>query len=128
MRSPANGAQITGQVGVDSGQLVIIDPRYIESEWKGTGSILGVDYWGQAQEKIYRLLKDDGIESEKLGGKYRVMTEEAETLIKKIEFLAKDMKQLNKNIDGWGKRIVKVEIELLDDEYLQKINEHFGIK
>jgi hypothetical protein len=120
--------KLLGQVGVDSGQLVIIDPRYIESEWKGTGSILGVDYWGQAQEKIYRLLKDDGIESEKLGGKYRVMTEEAETLIKKIEFLAKDMKQLNKNIDGWGKRIVKVEIELLDDEYLQKINEHFGIK
>ncbi|GEB31637.1 hypothetical protein [Brevibacillus parabrevis] len=120
--------KLLGQVGVDSGQLVIIDPRYIESEWKRTGSILGVDYWGQAQEKIYRLLKDDGIESEKLGGKYRVMTEEAETLIKKIEFLAKDMKQLNKNIDGWGKRIVKVEIELVDDEYLQKINEHFGIK
>ncbi|KZE55359.1 hypothetical protein AV540_04700 [Brevibacillus parabrevis] len=60
--------------------MVIIDRRYIESEWKGTGSILGVDYWGQAQEKIYRLLKDDGIESEKLDGKYRVMTEDAETL------------------------------------------------
>ncbi|MED1724098.1 hypothetical protein [Brevibacillus parabrevis] len=48
----------------------------------------------EKQEKIYRLLKDDGMESEKLDGKYRVMTEEAEMLIKKIEFLAKDMKQL----------------------------------
>lgn len=33
-----------------------------------------------------------------------------------------------KDVEGWGKRIVKVEIELLDDEYLEDINERFGMK
>ncbi|WP_164684897.1 hypothetical protein [Brevibacillus reuszeri] len=54
--------KLLGQVGVDSGQLVIIDPCYIESEWQGKDSVLGVDFWGQGQEKIFSLLKDDGIQ------------------------------------------------------------------
>lgn len=174
--------KLLGQVGVDSGQLVIIDPCYIESEWQGKDSVLGVDFWGQGQEKIFSLLKDDGIQIERIGGKCRVITKDAEALIKRIKFLAEDMKQkivtapytdstynkvcditltddqggqLNykmgqpelrvafnsglgdgvynvyatyKDVEGWGKRIVKVEIELLDDEYLEDINERFGMK
>ncbi|WP_289139179.1 hypothetical protein [uncultured Brevibacillus sp.] len=33
-----------------------------------------------------------------------------------------------KDVEGWGKRIVKVEIELLDDEYLENINNRFEMK
>jgi len=162
--------------------LVIIDPCYIEREWKGKESALGVDFWGQGQEKIFSLLKDDGIQIERIGGKCRVITHDAEALIKRIKFLSEDIKQkivtapytdstydkvceitltddqggqLNykmghpglgvafnsglgdgiynvyatyKDIEGWGKRIVKVEIELLDNEYLEDINESCGIK
>ncbi|MGG1659425.1 hypothetical protein [Brevibacillus sp. NRS-1366] len=174
--------KLLGQVGVDSGQMVIIDPCYIESEWQGKESVLGVDFWGQGQEKILSLLKGDGIHVERIGGKCRVMTNDAEAMIKRIKFLSEDIKQkvmavpytdstydkvcditltedqggqLNykmghaglgvafnsglgdgtynvyatyKDIEGWGRRIVKVEIELLDDEYLEDINERFGNK
>ncbi|GIO10196.1 hypothetical protein J31TS6_62240 [Brevibacillus reuszeri] len=48
---------------------------------------------GQGQEKIFSLLKDDGIQIERIGGKCRVVTNNAEALIKRIKFLAEDMKQ-----------------------------------
>ncbi|GIO10197.1 hypothetical protein J31TS6_62250 [Brevibacillus reuszeri] len=43
--------KLLGQVGVDSGQLVIIDPCYIESEWQGKELVLGVDFWVKAKRR-----------------------------------------------------------------------------
>ncbi|MGG4494443.1 hypothetical protein [Brevibacillus reuszeri] len=174
--------KLLGQVGVDSGQLVIIDPCYIESEWQGRESVLGVDFWGQGQEKIFNLLNCEGIQIDRIGGKCRVITSDAEAMMKRIKLLSEDIKQkivtapytdstydkvcditltedqggqlhfkmghaglgvafhsglgdgiydvyaTYKDIGGWGKRIVKVEIELLDDEHLEEINERFGMK
>lgn len=49
---------LLGHVGVDSGQLMVADPCYINSQWKQNGSVIGVKLWGQAHKEIYSFLKD----------------------------------------------------------------------
>lgn len=43
-----------GVVGVDSGQLAILDPTYIDSEWvrDGDGADWQVQYWGRDEAKL----------------------------------------------------------------------------
>ncbi|MBD8523986.1 hypothetical protein [Lysinibacillus fusiformis] len=48
---------LLGHVGVDSGQLIIMDPCYINSQWKGyNDNIIGVKLWGEAHHEIYNFL------------------------------------------------------------------------
>ncbi|WP_155591104.1 hypothetical protein [Lysinibacillus cavernae] len=49
-----------GVVGVDSGQLMIIDPCYINSEWKVDGNPIAVKFWGRDEDKLSSLLKNLG--------------------------------------------------------------------
>lgn len=49
---------LLGHVGVDSGQLIVTDPVYINNQWKKDGAIIGVKLWGQAHEEVHAHLKD----------------------------------------------------------------------
>lgn len=49
---PKNTREFIGEVGVDSGQVMIIDPCYIESEWKNKGKVTRVEFWGAAQNAV----------------------------------------------------------------------------
>lgn len=53
---------LLGTVGVDSGQLFISDPTYIEHQWTpfSKGTLLGIKFWGQAQEKVKDYLVSNG--------------------------------------------------------------------
>ncbi|WP_410988448.1 hypothetical protein [Bacillus cereus] len=53
---------LLGTVGVDSGQLFISDPSYIEHQWTpfSRGALLGIKFWGQAQEKVKDYLVSNG--------------------------------------------------------------------
>lgn len=87
--------KLLGQVGVDSGQLMVIDPCYINSEWKKEGSVLGVNFWGQGQERVAHSLEEEGIAVELVDdGRYRVITGDAEALIEKIKTLSKNIGQI----------------------------------
>lgn len=58
--------KLIGRVGVDSGQLLIIDPCYIEDNWKkdSESDILGVKFWGLGKEKAIQYLKERGYKVE----------------------------------------------------------------
>mgnify|MGYP001218805099 CR=1 FL=1 len=70
--------KLIGYVGVDSGQLFITDPCYLANGgWKDENdfgvNILGIKYWGSAQENVRDFLeKKYQIESEKRGDAYFV--------------------------------------------------------
>jgi hypothetical protein len=178
-----------GVVGVDSGQLIIMDPCYIDSEVAGYGSkVLGVDFWGQGKEEVEKRLEDEGIwVSNEIGSKGRielggsklsvqVLTEKIYAISKEIDkvivvapftdsfydavsdiTLDQDAGQLpyrmghpglavafssglgdgvydvyvtSAEVPGWGRRNVKVEIELIseadfeDTEICEACGEH----
>lgn len=48
---------LLGHVGVDSGQLMVTDPCYINSQWRSEGSVIGLKLWGQAHNEVYEFLK-----------------------------------------------------------------------
>ncbi|RKJ74846.1 hypothetical protein D7X33_19130 [Butyricicoccus sp. 1XD8-22] len=56
--------KLIGRVGVDSGQLMIIDPCYIEDSWKkdNESEILGIKFWGAGKDNAAIFLKNKGYE------------------------------------------------------------------
>ncbi|PFV35741.1 hypothetical protein [Bacillus thuringiensis] len=65
---------LLGTVGVDTGQLFISDPSYIEHSWthSSEGELLGIKFWGQAEEKVKDYLEQNGYSVIKNGGSYFV--------------------------------------------------------
>ncbi|MDR5047842.1 hypothetical protein P4I89_08165 [Bacillus cereus] len=53
---------LLGTVGVDTGQLFISDPSYIEHQWTpfSKGELLSIKFWGQACEKVKTYLEKEG--------------------------------------------------------------------
>jgi hypothetical protein len=45
-----------GEVGVDSGQLMIIDPCYVSDQWIKEGEVKAVQFWGKDEKKVHELL------------------------------------------------------------------------
>lgn len=54
--------KLIGKVGVDSGQLLIIDPDNIERHWQkdSESNILGVEFWGAGKERAIEHLQTIG--------------------------------------------------------------------
>ncbi|PHI49705.1 hypothetical protein B9T64_06915 [Bacillus halotolerans] len=63
--------KLIGRVGVDSGQLLIIDPCYIDANWKkeNESNIIGVRFWGSGRENAIQFLqyKNHIVESDNEG-------------------------------------------------------------
>lgn len=88
--------KLIGQVGVDSGQLMVIDPCYINSQWKSEGKAIGIQFWGQGQDDVAALLKELDEEVVSVNDTYRIMTENEihlHKLEKDIQSLAKDIEK-----------------------------------
>jgi hypothetical protein len=177
-----------GVVGVDSGQLIIMDPCYLESDVSEYGSkILGVDFWGEGREEIEKRLETEGIWVDTIGSKSRIEVNQSrlsvEVLTEKIYAISKEINKViivstftesfydavsdvtlskdagevpysmghsglavafssglgdgvydvyitSADISGWGRRNVKVEIELIseadfeDTEICEACGEH----
>lgn len=73
--------KLIGQVGVDSGQLMVIDPCYISSEWKNDEKPIGIKFWGQGKSEVAVLLKEQGYEVVDRNSSFRIMFEDEEQLI-----------------------------------------------
>ena len=41
-----------GEVGVDSGQLVVMDPCYVRDQWVHEGKVRAVKFWGRDWEEV----------------------------------------------------------------------------
>jgi hypothetical protein len=58
--------KLLGRVGVDSGQLMVCDPCYIDSQWRNDDhphtSPLGVQFWGRDAKIVAELIKKQGIQ------------------------------------------------------------------
>lgn len=54
--------KLIGRVGVDSGQLLIIDPSNIDDQWKkeGESRVIGVEFWGKGKNNAIEILKAKG--------------------------------------------------------------------
>ena len=65
--SPGRRVKI-GECGVDSGQLMIMDPCYVASEWLGRNDAKDVEcrFWGRDHEEMAEVLKADGMTVEKV--------------------------------------------------------------
>lgn len=56
---------LLGTVGVDSGQLIVVDPCYIDSFWikqDENAPVLGLLFWGRDAEAVAEKLKEMGYE------------------------------------------------------------------
>ena len=71
-----------GVVGVDSGQLLIIDPCYINSEWNKECSPVAIEFWGKDQDELSQIL---------INQDYKVTDEETYKLIECNEDNAKEI-------------------------------------
>lgn len=87
--------KLIGQVGVDSGQLMVVDPCYINSEWKNNEKSIGIKFWGQGQEEVAKLLKEQDEKVIGKNGTYRIMTEN-EIHLRKLE---REIQRLAKEVD-----------------------------
>lgn len=58
--------KLIGRVGVDSGQLLIMDPCYMEKYWKkdSESDIKGVKFWGAGKQGAVQYLQTMGYEVE----------------------------------------------------------------
>lgn len=63
-----------GVVGVDSGQLIIIDPCYIQNDWNKEGRDFCVKFWGQGDKDVAEKLTSDGYIVFDMNGAYKVPT------------------------------------------------------
>lgn len=63
--------KLLGVVGVDSGQLVIIDPCYIK-DLDHVGKKEGVRFWGQDEKQVEGLFRELGYTVKEVGGAYRI--------------------------------------------------------
>ncbi|MGG3927063.1 hypothetical protein ABET51_13800 [Metabacillus fastidiosus] len=98
--------KLIGRVGVDSGQLLIIDPCYIEDEWKkdSESEILGVKFWGAGKANAVKYLQAKGynVEIEEDGaGLIRTNNQKQVEVIQQalVEFLEADF---DKNRIVWN--------------------------
>lgn len=64
--------KLIGTVGVDSGQIMIMDPCYVESLWRTSkeGNITGLKFWGSGQEEAAEYAKSLGHEVKEVNGAY----------------------------------------------------------
>ncbi|MEK3955715.1 MULTISPECIES: hypothetical protein [unclassified Psychrobacillus] len=53
--------KLIGRVGVDSGQLMVMDPSYIKSQWENDGEEIGIQFWGAGGDKVADILTKQGI-------------------------------------------------------------------
>lgn len=165
---------LLGTVGVDSGQLFISDPTYIEHQWipSSKGELLGIKFWGQAEEKVKDYLEQNGYSVSKNHNSYFVAATDSRFVVLNttIKSYANEINEMiitapettstydaicrktlsNKgygridspwgvaftsglgdgrynvygtirDVKGWGERITKVEIELIPDEIIAKL-------
>jgi hypothetical protein len=79
MRRKINMAErkLIGVVGVDSGQLMIMDPCYVESQWVNDvdSNATGLKFWGEGQEEAAVAFKEKGIAVDESGGTYFIAEE-----------------------------------------------------
>ncbi|WP_040980618.1 MULTISPECIES: hypothetical protein [Oceanobacillus] len=84
--------KLIGQIKVHSGQLMIIDPKNIDNEWRKKGNIKGVVFWGRGQNKVAELLieKGYGVQQKKdYAGFIEALNEaEATSLRREIDMVA----------------------------------------
>lgn len=64
--------KLIGRVGVDSGQLLIIDPCYIEDHWENNGTTEAIRFWGAGQEQVADILKQQGQNPTYVNHSYRL--------------------------------------------------------
>lgn len=157
-----------GYVGVDSGQLMIIDPCYMSGKDMDEGEVIGLKFWGRDAETLANHLIENGIHE--VEGEYpytikadneniKYISNEISTIAKNNEWLVVSSPLTNsiydsicditnnenqggevdlgvafssglgdgsyevvatyKELAGWGERITKVEIILIDDEDME---------
>lgn len=58
--------ELLGYTAVDSGQLLVIDPCYIDSQWKNDGDFIGIEFWGEGREEVHQILSRSGFEVENI--------------------------------------------------------------
>jgi len=76
-----------GRVGVDSGQLLIIDPCYIEGNWKkdNESELLGIKFWGADKNNAAIFLKNKGYEVIEGNDQFCLINTTDEDVVKKIQ-------------------------------------------
>lgn len=50
--------ELIGRVGVDSGQLMIMDPAYMKTAHNMPAELVGIRFWGQGQDGVAKQLKN----------------------------------------------------------------------
>jgi hypothetical protein len=94
--------ELLGTVGVDSGQLMVIDPGYIRSEWQEEGDLHSVKFWGQGGEDVAKILEEEGKEVEKAGShSYKIYTGSAPGSKRLEEHIRNLSRQINKTVVTW---------------------------
>lgn len=73
--------KLIGRVGVDSGQLMIMDPCYLKSDWRMTGETIGLQFWGGGQEEMAEKLKELGFNPIAHNDVYRIFEQDLEKLV-----------------------------------------------
>lgn len=92
--------KLIGRVGVDSGQLMIIDPINIEGQWKTkhNAEITGVQFWGEGQNDVARILIErdyNVMQKEDYVGYINITNEiEGENLCQEIDSIAKKIDKI----------------------------------
>jgi hypothetical protein len=64
--------ELLGVAGVDSGQLIVIDPCYIKNDWDKPGRDSYVKFWGQGQKEVREYLEHHGYVVTPSGGAWKV--------------------------------------------------------
>jgi len=84
-----------GQVAVDSGQLMIIDPASIEKHWKpeNESKIVGVSFWGSGENSAYQFLASHGMSVSTINNRYVVQVKGIKMIPLVIDLLMQFKKQ-----------------------------------
>lgn len=155
--------ELLGYVGVDSGQLMIIDPCYLRGVDVSKGNVIGLKFWGKDADELAKYLKENTLymvegnypyiisandkdieeindsirDIKRREGFYVVSSTQLDSTYDKIGMLTNNENQGGEvdygvaftsglgdgnyevfanyeEIDGWGERITKVEIVLID--------------
>lgn len=77
-----------GQVAVDSGQLMVIDPAYIENHWikESESDLIGIKFWGSGANLAKDYLNSQGFNTMLQQNMYCCFTTDSET-VEEIEKL-----------------------------------------
>lgn len=81
---------LLGVVGVDSGQMVLADPCYIEDGWihQSEAEVTGVDFWGKNESAVQERMESKGWQCHKKKNGFRIKTtaaREVENQLQKLQ-------------------------------------------